>query len=267
MNTERAAVLADTLAGYRQNRHLIRGVEIISDCCPTCDLDSHREFAVDAVPPLPHPYCTNPDGCQCFYSAVPLDAPSASEENAPVVYPPPVFRDRAEGLPAYLRTPAAAMILVGASVIFVGIGLISFNSIGRDIPTPPTAVTRSSTPPTAASRRRPVNATRTVRTARARPAAAAPVIPVSTKRGEPIRDRDLERKAARDIREAESNARANEAARRAQEVAAQQQAYLRTVLSRQAHSTPSSPRSAGRPGQNAMASAEVRSAPAETATP
>ncbi|MES2460349.1 MAG: hypothetical protein V4671_07185 [Armatimonadota bacterium] len=233
MNTERTAVLADTLAGYRQNRHAIRGVEIISDCCPTCDLDSGREFALDAVPLLPHTYCTNPEGCQCCYAPIRIGADTGQEKAPPVVYPP-AYEERSGGLPAYLKTPAAAMILVGVAVISAGIALINSNTNSENsAPLTQTVVGSVSGPVAPAQGTVPVRAVQRQESApsKTRPAKQPPVFAVNYARPQ---DRDLERKAARDLREAEANARANESARQAQEVAVQQQAYLRTLLSQQA---------------------------------
>lgn len=38
--------------------------------CPECQALAVNEFALDEVPELPHPRCTSPMGCRCFYSVV-----------------------------------------------------------------------------------------------------------------------------------------------------------------------------------------------------
>jgi CCR4-NOT transcriptional regulation complex NOT5 subunit len=219
MNTERAAVLANTLEEFRQNRHRIRGIQIISDCCPTCDLDSGREFALDAVPLLPHSHCTNPEGCQCLYTAVPKDAPSSKAEESPTIYPP-ADSESTVGLPAYLKTPAAAMIAVGAAMVIGAIALISNNN-GPVPSTTQTARTTTTAVRTTTPLRRPTSQT-------------ASIVPDATfSVADQKEDPRVQSQTARDIQAIERTARENEAARQAQAIAVQQQSYLQTMLASQ----------------------------------
>jgi hypothetical protein len=164
----------------------------------------------------------------------------------------PVAMAPAPGLPAYLRTPAAAMIAVGAIVVAFGIGAI--NRAGRtgenalsESGTPPQLVSSQSVP--AAGTRSKAQVPQKVATlpewkplskVEAPTSTRTRVAPVATYTGNYRRDRELEAKAARDIREVESIAKNNEAAQRAQEAAAQQQAYLRNLFSRSAQMPQSS---------------------------
>jgi hypothetical protein len=138
------------------------------------------------------------------------------------------------------------MIAVGVIVVAFGIGAINRtsrtnNNTVSEFDTPPQLVTSQPIPATSPrpkAQAPPKAATlpewQPLPKAQSRTSTRTRVAPVTTYAGNYQRDRELEAKAARDIRELESIAISNEAARRAQEVAAQQQAYLRDVFSRQA---------------------------------
>jgi hypothetical protein len=47
----------------------VRRVAILAGCCPTCDLRAERQYAFDAVYPIPQPGCTG-ESCRCRYTPV-----------------------------------------------------------------------------------------------------------------------------------------------------------------------------------------------------
>jgi hypothetical protein len=153
------------------------------------------------------------------------------------------------GIPAYLKTPAAAMIAVGAIVVAFGIGAINrtsrtTNDTFPESGTPPQLVSTQPIPmmsPRPKAQAAPKAATlpewQPLPKSQARTSTRTRSAPVNTYTGNFRRDRELEAKAARDIREVESIAISNEAARRAQEAAAQQQAYLRNLFNGQVQSS------------------------------
>ena len=112
-----------------------------------------------------------------------------------------------------------ASIMLGAVVIAFGIGLINSNTSGKhgEMVTHPQM-----------SAAVPASAMQNTHTTK------VSLVPVSLLTVTRTEDREADAKAARDLQTAERIARENEAARRAQETAVQQQAYVQTLLSRQA---------------------------------
>ncbi len=44
-------------------------LSVAQDACPACQ-EWFGTYAKDAVPILPHPACSHPNGCRCFYEPV-----------------------------------------------------------------------------------------------------------------------------------------------------------------------------------------------------
>ncbi len=230
---DRTAVHTQTLARYRQSRDKIRGVKILAECCPACDLDSNREFALDAVPPLPNPYCTNPKGCRCCYMAVPHGSEATENmSRASLIVVPPVSvtssaaYEEKTGLLQAPMTPLAAIIGACGLVLFVGFGVI------RNASAPSTSPSRTVTLPARFVASQPLAQITTA--PRIASMGRVPEISASDR----ARERQIEAEAARDLRRSEEIAAANTNALQANAIAATQQAYLQSAFGSQVASRP-----------------------------
>jgi len=67
LNLEARRVSMQALKDYRAAG--VRRVAILAGCCPTCDLRAARQYAFDAVYPIPQPGCTG-QICRCRYTPV-----------------------------------------------------------------------------------------------------------------------------------------------------------------------------------------------------
>ena len=236
-SVDRVAVHTQTLARYRQSRDKIRGVKILAECCPACDLDSNREFSLDAVPPLPNLYCTNSKGCRCCYVAVPHGTEATEDlSRASLMVVPPLsvingvtYAEK----PGFLQspmTPLAGIIGACAVVLFVGFGVIRNFSV--------TSTTRARSVTLAPRFVIPQTSKSTPIAIQAAPRYASLGRIPETSAPDRSRDQQIDAEAARDLRRSEAIAVANANAMQANAIAAAQQAYLQSAFGSQMASRP-----------------------------